>query len=677
MLFSSQLNRFSRLPPGRPARARWAVLLALAAALPAADPGAAAVPPPGAPLANYGTEFKPLLTTLCYPCHDARKHKAGVDLSSYHDESAVLQDAVTWRKVANQIDSRDMPPEDATVQPSDAQRQLLVGWIRTSEARALIGQPRDPGSSPPRRLNRAEYSQTMQDLLGAGSDLAEVIGLPDDGLRGFATFSGSLGMPPLLFEKYYAAAELALSRLVEPPAGAAPLARASWDAVFCAAPGTSPATRHEAARTILQTMARRAYRRPVQPEELARLLRLYDTAVQTRDFVPAVKLALKAMLVSPNFLYRLEQERAKPGSSDAYSIDSYELAVRLSYLLWSTMPDAELCTLSDQGRLGDPAVLNAQVRRLLADRRSHAFTVGFFASWLQIDHLEKARPSQMYFPALTPELRSAMYDESALFIDQLRERDGRLLDLLDCDYAYVNADLARLYGLPEVSGNQLRRVSLPPHSHRGGLLGMASVLTMTSHTFRTSPTLRGKWILEVLLGTPPPPPPANVNQQIDAPGATGEAAHSFRDQLAQHVKDPSCAACHRKMDPLGFALDNFDGIGAWREGTRERPLDTSGKLPGGESFTGATELKQVLWNRRARFVRTLVEQCFSYALGRELVPADETSVQQTIERLEAGSYRFSDLVLSVVTSYPFLNRRNHEAPARALATGAGAGTERK
>jgi hypothetical protein len=625
---------------------------------------------PGADAASFGTDLKPLLENLCYACHDARKHKAGIDLSAYHDESAVHKDVATWRKVANQIDSRDMPPEDATVQPSDAQRQLLVSWIRTSEARALVGMPRDPGASPPRRLNRAEYAATMQDLLGAGADLGEVIGLPDDSLRGFSTFSGSLGMPPLLFEKYYAAADLALARLVEPPAGAKAAERAAWDAVFIAPPGATPASRHEAARIILQAMARRAYRRPVQPDELARLLRLYDAAAQNRDFVPALKLALKAMLVSPNFLYRLEQDRAKSGVSDAYPIDSHELAVRLSYLLWSTMPDAELSALADQGRLGEPAVLEAQVRRLLADRRGHAFTAGFFASWLQIDHLEKARPSQMYFPALTPELRAAMYDETALFIDQLREHDGRLLDLLDCDYAFVNADLARLYGLPAVSGTELRRVSLPAASHRGGLLGMASVLTMTSHTFRTSPTLRGKWILEVLLGTPPPPPPANVNQQIDAPGGGAAASHSFREQLAQHVKDPSCAACHRKMDPLGFALDNYDGIGGWRESTAERPLDTSGKLPGGEAFNGAAELKKVLWNRRARFVRTLVEQCFSYALGRDLAPVDETSVQQVIERLDAGSYRFSDLVLGVVTSYPFLNRRNNEPAPRPVAAGA-------
>lgn len=617
--------------------------------------------------ATYSAQLRPLLESMCYSCHDARKHKAGIDMSIYRDETAVHKDAATWKKIANQLDSRDMPPEDAATQPSDAQRQLLIGWIRTTEAKAQIGVPRDPGSSPPRRLSRLEYALTMNDLLGVGTDIAEVIGLPDDAQRGFATYAGTLTMPPLVFEKYYAAADLALSRLVEPGPGAKAEVRTAWDTVFSAPPGATPASRHEAARTILQGIARRAYRRPVQPDELARLLRLFDSASQNREFVPAIKLALKAMLVSPNFLYRIEQDRASGSSSDAYQVDNHELAVRLSYLLWSTMPDQELNDLADKGRLSDAKVLEAQVRRLLADRRAHAFTTGFFASWLQIDHLDKARPSQQYFPALTDKLRVAMYDETTMFIDQLREHDGRLLDLLDCDYAFVNEDLAKLYALPGVTGDALRRVTLTPDNHRGGLMGMASVLTMTSHTFRTSPTLRGKWILEVLLGSPPPPPPANVNQQLDAGSPSSTQTLTFRDQLSAHVKDPTCASCHRKMDPLGFALDNYDGIGGWREGTKERPLDTSAKLPGGEAFTGAAELKKVLWSRRPRFVRTMVEQCFIYSLGRDLVPADEASIQPIIDRLDAGGYRFSDLVLGMVTSYPFLNRRNNEPPPRPLA----------
>ena len=231
----------------------------------------------------------------------------------------------------------------------------------------------------------------------------------------------------------------------------------------------------------------------------------------------------------------------------------------------------------------------------------------------------------------------------------------------------MNEDLARHYGLSGVSGKALQRVTLKPGDHRGGLLGMGSVLAMTSHTFRTSPTLRGKWVLEVLLGTPPPPPPANVNQQIDeAKGKiAGAKPATFRDQLAAHVTDAACAACHRKMDPLGFALDNYDAIGGWREATAERPLDTSGKLPSGERLAGAADLKKVLWTKRDRFERNLVEQFLIYALGRDLVPADDKPIQDVLDRLAKDDHRFSDLVLGVVTSFPFQNRRNTDPTAKA------------
>jgi hypothetical protein len=327
------------------------------------------------------------------------------------------------------------------------------------------------------------------------------------------------------------------------------------------------------------------------------------------------------------------------------------------------MPDRELSGLADHGRLADPATFAAQAARLLADPRAHALVDGFFAAWLQIDHLDRARPQQQYFPMLTAPLRSAMYDETAMFVDQLRAQDRPLLELLDCDYAFVNEDLARLYGLPGVAGGALRRVALKPGDHRGGLLGMASVLTATSHTSRTSPTLRGKWVLEVLFGTPPPPPPPGVNTQIDKAAKNAAAPRTFREQLAHHVTDAACAACHRKMDPLGFGLDNFDGIGAWREATAERPLDTSGVLPGGERFAGADELKKVLWGRRERIMRNLVEQFFIYALGRDLIPADEKPLAAACARLAKDGYRFSSLVLAVAESYPFQWRRGAEIVA--------------
>lgn len=613
--------------------------------------------------AAFAKDIKPLLEAHCIACHGPTKRKAGVDLSLATDEAAVQRDHATWKKVADQLASREMPPEDAKSQPSESERQRLMAWIKTSLAAGSAALAKDPGPSPVRRLSRDEYARTVRDLLGIELDVVEAVGLPADDERGYATYAGTLTMPPLLFEKFYGAADRALEALVEPAAGASPEARRGWETVFLAKAGAAPPAGKEGARAIIQAFARRAYRRPVAPDELSRLLKAYDAASQTRGFVPAVKLVLKAILVSPNFLYRVEQDRGPRGNAEGYPLNDHELAVRLSYLLWSTMPDAELAGLADRGKLREPATLAAQVKRLLADPRARALTDGFFASWLQIAHLERARPSQQDFPAFTPELRRAMYDETTRFVDELRLGDGRLTDLLDSDYTFLNEDLARHYGIGGVAGKELRRVALKPEHRRGGVIGMGSVLAMTSHTNRTSPTLRGKWVLEVLLGTPPPPPPADVKPIDEAAAKQGGAApRSFRDQLAAHVTDPACASCHRKMDPLGFALDSYDAVGAWREGTKEHPLDTSGRLPSGESFTGVADLKKVLAGKRERFVRTLVEQFLLYALGRDLVAADERTVQAVVDRLGREDFRFSALIDGVVTSYPFLHRRNADVP---------------
>lgn len=611
---------------------------------------------------SFTKDIKPLLETHCVSCHGPMKKKAGVDLSLIADDVGVQRDRATWKKVVDQLASKEMPPEDAKTQPSEIERQRLATWAKATLAAGSAALAKDPGPAPVRRLTRDEYTRTVRDLLGITIDVAEAVSLPSDNERGFATYAGTLTMPPLLFEKFYAAADRALEAVVEPAADAPASARRAWDALFIARPGATPATKKEAARTIIQAFARRAYRRPVQPEELSRLLKAFDAASAMRDFVPAVKLVLKGILVSPNFLYRTEADRGPKNSSDGYPVTDHELAVRLSYLLWSTMPDAELGDLADRGKLSEPSTLAAQVKRMLADPRAQALTSGFFTTWLQVDHLDRARPSQQNFPAFTTELRQAMYDETARFVDELRLKDGKLLDLLDCDYVFVNEDLAAHYGITGVSGKELRRVALKPGDHRGGVLGMGSVLAMTSHTYRTSPTLRGKWVLEVLLGAPPPPPPADVKKIEEAGAKQAGAAKTFRDQLAAHITDPACANCHRKMDPLGFALDGYDAVGVWRESTKEHPLDTSGKLPSGESFAGASELKRVLWSKRDRFTRTLVEQFLLYALGRDLGAADERTVDAVVERLGREDAKFSALITGVVTSFPFLNRRNADLP---------------
>ena len=307
--------------------------------------------------------------------------------------------------------------------------------------------------------------------------------------------------------------------------------------------------------------------------------------------------------------------------------------------------------------VGDGSVLEQQVARMLEDSRAGALTEQFAAQWLQIRKVFVARPSTEFFPTFDDELRKAMYAEAATFFDRLRGEDRSILELLDADYTYVNEPLAKHYGIPGVSGKELRRVALAPDQHRGGLLGMGSVLALTSHTSRTSPTLRGKWVLDVLFGTPPPPPPANVSQIQEEKGGD-KAPKSFREQLALHAGEAACASCHRRMDPLGFALDHYDAVGTWREKAGDRPLDTSGELPTGEKFNGVQELKAILLSRRGEFVRTMTEQMLTYALGRELDYHDDQPVEEIATAVERSGYRFSALVMGIVESYPFRHRRN-------------------
>jgi hypothetical protein len=276
---------------------------------------------------------------------------------------------------------------------------------------------------------------------------------------------------------------------------------------------------------------------------------------------------------------------------------------------------------------------------------------------LQINKLPVARPSTEFFPEFNGNIRQAMFDETVLFFDSLRKENRSVLELLDADYTFLNEELAKYYGLPEVKGKEMQRVSLKPEDHRGGLLGMGSVLSLTSHTSRTSPTMRGKWILEVVFGTPPPPPPANVSQIKEEPGKKKEA-QTFREKLAQHAQDPSCTSCHRKMDPLGFALDNFNAVGRWRDKQGEQPLDVTGELPSGEKLNGIADLKRVILSRKDDFVRNLSEQMLNYAIGRELEDTDDCPVRQITNQLKSNDYRFSTLVLEIVKSYPFQYRKN-------------------
>ena len=452
------------------------------------------------------------------------------------------------------------------------------------------------------------------------------------------------------------AASAALPGVGVTPAAATPdpaMARAR-QAVFSPRPGAGLSDA-QAARRIIASFALRAWRRPVDDPEIDMLVAIRDrAAARGADFDAAVRPALKAILVSPHFLFRVEQDPAARGDETFRRVGDHELAVRLSYFLWSSMPDDELFALAEKGTLSDPAVFEKQARRMLADPRARALTENFAGPWLQLGKLATARPTEEFFPGYTPAIRKAMAEEPLLFFEHIRQEDRSLLDVIDCDYTFVNEDLARHYGLVGVEGTEMRRVSLQPEHRRGGILGMGSMLTATSHTYRTSPTLRGKYVLEVLLGTPPPPPPANVGVLKDE--ARGKPARTFRESLSRHASVAACAACHARIDPLGFGLEQYDGVGRWR-GADVAALDAAGTLPDGTVFSGPGELKRLLLQRRDQFMRTIGEQMLSYALGRPLEDCDDEALAAIEAALNADEPRLSTLVVAVAGSFPFHHRR--------------------
>jgi len=427
----------------------------------------------------------------------------------------------------------------------------------------------------------------------------------------------------------------------------------SHQRIFFVRPGKELSPR-DAASKILSRLASRAYRRPSTETDVQRLLKLFDESQQAGEpFEQSVQFAVKALLVSPNFLFKVEQDPAPGAASRIRSLSEYELATRMSYFLWSSMPDERLLDLAWKGQLR--ANLEGEVRRMLADERSQALVDNFAAQWLQIRNLDRSEPDRRRFEAFSDELRRDMATETLMFFASIKNDDRSLVDLLDADYTFVNERLARLYELDDVKGNEFRRVSLKG-SKRGGVITQASVLTVTSNPTRTSPVKRGKWILENLLGAPPPPPPANVPELEEGRRASSRA--SLRERMEIHRENPNCAVCHREMDALGFALENFDAIGEWRTRDGRFDIDPSGELPGGKKFQGIDDLKRILVEeKKDEFVRCLTEKMLTYALGRGLEHYDRCAVDQITGAMAKNENQFSTLVLEIVRSEPFQKRR--------------------
>ena len=412
----------------------------------------------------------------------------------------------------------------------------------------------------------------------------------------------------------------------------------------------------EAARKILTAFTTRAFRRQAKPEEVNRLLHYVQISRKEGDsFEHAIQLSMQAVMVSPSFLFRVELDPKPNDIKYTRPLNDFELASRLSFFLWSTMPDAELFSLAGKGTLHNPRVLALQVRRMLKDPKSRTLTENFAGQWLQLRNLPGLAPDTVRFPEFNDKIRTSMRTETEMFFESVVREDRSVLDFLDANYTYLNEPLAKYYGIPGVQGDAFQRVSLAGNPQRGGLLSQASILTVTSNPTRTSPVKRGKWVLENLFGAPPPPAPPNVPKLAD--DKKEPLKGTLRQRMEQHRKDPGCASCHAKMDPIGFGLENYDAVGKWRTVDGDSPVDSSGVLPGNVKFNGPAQLKTILRSKKAQFVHCLTEKLMTYGLGRGLENTDRCHVNEIVETVSKNDYRFSSLVVAIALSDPFLKRR--------------------
>ena len=429
---------------------------------------------------------------------------------------------------------------------------------------------------------------------------------------------------------------------------------ATRDRIFICHP-SAPAEQEACAKQILTNLAHRAYRRPVRPDDVTQLLALYKTGARNGGFEPGVRLALQKILVSPDFLFRAEVDPPGAAAGTVYKISDIELASRLSFFLWSSIPDEQLLGVAESGRLSDPSVLQAQVKRMLADRRSQALVKNFAGQWLYLRNIARISPDQTSFPNFDDNLREALAKETELLIESQVRDDRPVTDLLTTDYTFLNQRLAEHYGIKGIYGSEFRRVKLED-PNRYGLLGQASILAVTSYPNRTAPTIRGKWVLEQLLGSPPPPPPPNVPSLKD--DATAQQM-TMRQRMEQHRANPTCAACHRLMDPLGFALENFDGLGNWRVSTApgSGPIDASGTTPDGTAFSGPAGLRDVLMKKQDMFLENFTERLMTYALGRGVEEYDYAALRTIAREAAADNQKWSSVIYGIVKSTPFRMRR--------------------
>ena len=616
--------------------------------------------------------IRPILEKHCFPCHHDTKRSADISLKNIfmgiNDTRAlIVRDGKVWMNVVKQIQSGAMPPRGEE-RMTAAESDTLINAINKILYASLGAN--NPGRVVIRRLSHSEYENSIFHLVGVSYQATDKFPADGSGGAGFDNFAGSLFITPLKMERYYEAAEVILDQAHGSDALWRKLVPVSykksfwqkvsdWFAgIFTDVDPSEGAI--NAATDVIVPFASRAYRRFLEPEEKEKLLGLFRKVYEGNDakdrYDVAIKETLKAVLVSPNFLYRYEEELPAP-IDHPYPLSNFEIATRLSYFLWSTLPDEELFQVAYHEDLQDSAVMNRQVRRMLKDPKAKNFAESFVTQWFGIRHFRETNPlDPERFPEMTPSLRDAMYQEMVEYFYYILIGGGNFLDLLDSDYTFLNEELARHYGIEGVMGKQMRRVLLKDRT-RGGVLGMGSVLATTSMPMRTSPVLRGKWVLEEILNSPPPPPPPDAGE-LPEEASTNKNA-SIRDLLTAHRANPTCASCHQKMDPLGFGLENFDPTGRWRNSYGDKPVIAWDTLPSGEVFRGPVELKSILArSKQDEFARTIAEKMFIYAIGRNVGFVDEFFLQRLVKNLKENQFNTEKFIIELVNLQPFRSKVN-------------------
>lgn len=591
---------------------------------------------------GFKEKVEPFVKKYCTSCHGSRA-KAGINFASALKNPGGESASLHWKKAIANVKVHDMPPEDSSKKPTDEERLQFIKWA----GKVKYLSPRDPGQFVIRRLTKKEYANTLSDLYGVDTSIAE--SLPEEVAgEGFLN-----SISPLQSELFLEIANKVVKQVIASKGkGLTDNQRKLFFEEL-----SKNADHREKARGVARSLARGAYRRPPTEEELDVLVDVYDLACNNElNHTEALGLMLKAVLVSPQFLFITPA--AVPKSKESIVLlDDYQLASRLSYFLWSAPPDAALAALANKGKLHQPEILRGQVSRLLKDERSRALFDGFGSQWLRVNDLDERVFDPKTFPEMTPALRVSMMEEARLFFQSILLENQSVARLVDSDYTFVNESLAKVYGIKQsVLGPKMQRVKLT-NPNRGGILGMSATLASTSFPNRTSPVIRGVWVLEQILGERVPPPPPDIPELEEQPRNEVEGL-TLRQRTELHQSEVTCRNCHKVLDPIGFGLENFDAIGRWREKNDEGlAIDSAGKLPSGESFSSPAELKGLLAKREADIARNLAERLMSYALGRQLEGYDDVVIDQLMVKIAKNQYLVRDIITEVVTSYLFTHQR--------------------